>query len=83
MKNPQIVNIDSGYSSAITFSEFLIKYNYRYFYEIEYYGIGICDKLFYNKIFNKNTLWDEKKVKIVRNKIIDYVKKYNIKCKFN
>ena len=83
LKNQQIINIDSGYSSAITFSEYLIKYNYRYFDQIEYYGIGITDKLFYNKLFKKNTLWDTNKIKVVRNKILHYVKKYNIKCKFN
>ena len=83
LKNHQILNIDSGYSSALTFSEYLIKYNYIYIKKINYYGIGISDRLYYNKIFKKNTLWNENNIKLIRNKLLHLVKKYNMECKFN
>lgn len=83
LKNHQIFNIDSGYSTAITFTEFLSKYNYNIIKNINYYGIGISDKLYYNKNFNDNNLWDEKKIKLIRSKLTHLIKKYNLKCSFN
>jgi hypothetical protein len=83
LKNHQIFNIDSGYSTVITFTEFLSKYNYNIIKNINYYGVGISDKLYYNKIFDDNNLWDKKKVKIVKSKLNHFIKKYNLKCSFN
>ena len=83
-KNHQIINIDSGYSTALTITEYICKYYYYNLKKIDYYGIGITNKLYYNNIFKEtDNVWNEKNIKNIRNKIINLVKKYNIEYNLN
>ena len=79
-----IINIDSGYSTALTITEYICKYYYYNLKKIDYYGIGITNKLYYNNIFKEtDNVWNEKNIKNIRNKIINLVKKYNIEYNLN